>query len=128
MNIETQKYFTKTEANNALCYVRKITEDIIQKWKTVLAMDEHERTKHIGAMKKEAPLSLTENTLLIDDIQYHTKELEEVGCQIQDFSTGTVLFPTLVRGREGYFLWRYGEEKVEHLYEKANTHKIAVTK
>jgi hypothetical protein len=124
MTIETQKYFTKTEANNALCYVRKITEDIIRKWEAVLSMNEEERTKHLGAMNKDAPLSLAGNTLLIDAIQYHTKELEKVGCRIQDFSTGMVLFPTLVRGREGYLVWQYGEHTVERVYEKAHTHTI----
>lgn len=119
MNIQTQKSFTQTEANKALGYVRKITEDIVQKWNLILSLSDEERNKHLEALEfTEEPKLLLDTKLLIEDIKYHTKELSNVGCLVRDLGKGIILFPTQIQGKDGYFVWKHGEEKVEKVYEK----------
>lgn len=119
MNTLKQKTFTQTEANNALAYVQKITEDIIRKWEVVLSLSDDQRKVQLESLEQECDSSMLPHTKsLMNDIKYHTQELSKVGCHIRDFKKGVVLFPTSVHGKSGYFVWEYGESKVERMYER----------
>ena len=77
-----------------------------------------------GGMADEDARSFRRITKLREQIQwlseaisYHITEIETVGCLMKDFSNGLIDFPALQNGREVYFCWKFGEDRVSHWHE-----------
>lgn len=114
-----EKYFTLEEANRALALVQPIVADILSK------MQEAE-TLH-AEVKKEKTLPLLSETellaklnrveKLLNDIEYHMTELEEVGAFLKDLKLGLVDFPYIYNGNVVFLCWKLGEEEVHYWHE-----------
>ena len=48
------------------------------------------------------------------------EELESLGVLLRQPEEGSIEFPTLLRGREAFLLWRHGDEGI-HFYREADS-------
>lgn len=114
-----QKYFTIEEATKALTLVRPIVMDILHKMQ--LAQQKHEEVKieksRVQINEVELLVKLREAEKLLNEIEYHMKELESIGVLLKDLRTGFVDFPCLHAGRIIYLCWIPEENSVSHWHE-----------
>jgi len=125
--LETKKYFTIEEANNALPLVRAIVTDIVSKYAEV-----SERKARLDQIRQSrqstgrGPHDLYREELVqveeeldreITRLQEFIEELEELGVELKDISRGLIDFRSMMDGREVYLCWLLGEEEVGHWHE-----------
>ena len=117
-----RKYFTLDQANRTLPLVRKIVADITSlhpKWRDLVY-----RYELVAA---QADPKLGESAEQLDlraqiegvarQINEYLIELEEIGCVFKGFEEGLVDFYGQLDGREMFWCWKQGEERVTHWHE-----------
>jgi hypothetical protein len=117
-----KKYFTLDQANRTLPLVRKIVADITSlhpKWRDLVY-----RYELVAA---QADPKLGESAEQLDlraqiegvarQINEYLIELEEIGCVFKGFEEGLVDFYGQLDGREMFWCWKQGEERVTHWHE-----------
>jgi hypothetical protein len=116
------KYFTIAEAERTLPLVRRIVADITTlypRWRELV----HRYELAAAAAKPEwgespEQLSLHQE---IDDlaarITEYQAELERVGCVFKGFEEGLVDFYGKLDGRDIFWCWKQGEERIGHWHE-----------
>jgi hypothetical protein len=115
------RFFTLAEANRTLPLVRRIVEDIASYypgWKDLVAQYEL-----IAAQARpewgESPEQLSIKAQ-IDDVARKINEclveLEQVGCEFKG-EEGLVDFHGKLEGREIFWCWKLGEDRITHWHE-----------
>lgn len=114
-----EKYFTIEDANRALTLVSPIVRDILSKMsKAQKIHDDVKKEKSLPDMSEaELMKKLAQCEKLLNEIEYHMKELENVGAILKDLKLGLVDFPCVHEGRIVYLCWKAYEEKVSHWHE-----------
>ena len=115
---QRQRLFTIESANRALVLVRKVVQDIVDRYGELMRL----RTE-----REELSLTITtEDRLekLQERIEQATAalnepcaELREIGCELKDWACGLVDFPAMHQGRKVWLCWRLGESTVAHWHE-----------
>jgi hypothetical protein len=120
----SKKFFTVSEANNALPLVRAIVQDI-----TALACELRERHERLVRLKPDDRSRLSEAheeelqqvraelERGQEKMEEYVRELAQLGVELKDYFTGLIDFPSLINGRAVYLCWRLGEEEVAHWHE-----------
>ena len=116
------KYFTVAEANRTLPLVRRIVSDITAlypRWRDLVY-----RYELVAAQARpefgESPEQLDLRHQIDGvawDINRYLQELEAVGCVFKGFAEGLVDFHGQIDGRDVFWCWKQGEEKIEHWHE-----------
>ena len=116
------KYFTAAEANRTLPLVRRIVDDI-----TMLYPEWRELVNQYELVAAQAKAEWGESTeqialrLRIEDIARritaYLAELETVGCVFKGFQEGLVDFYGKLDGRDVFWCWKQGEERIEHWHD-----------
>lgn len=116
------KYFTTDEANRTLPFVRRIVSDITSlypDWRELVS-----RYELAAAQAKpewgESPDQLALRSQIEDiarRITAYLAELEAVGCVFKGFQEGLVDFYGKLDGRDVFWCWKQGEERIEHWHE-----------
>jgi hypothetical protein len=117
-----RKYFTLAEANNTLPLVTRIVEDITvlyPRWRELI-----DRYEYAAAQARPEWGESTEQRDLhheiedvAGDVNRFLEELEQVGCVFKGFEPGLVDFYGKLDGRDVFWCWRVGEERIEHWHE-----------
>ncbi len=117
-----RKYFTLAEANRTLPLVKRIVTDLIAlhpQWRDLVAQYEL-----VAAQARPEWGESTEQLALrgrIDDIARQINdflsELEQIGCLFKGFDPGLVDFYGKLDGKEMFWCWKVGEERIEHWHE-----------
>ena len=109
-----KKYFTVTEANQALAYVRPVTRDLMDCYAHVVDIrrriekpDDFDSREHLEAEYETTMDRLSE---LVD-------ELHLVGVELKDFERGLIDFPSVHDDREIYLCWQFKDDHVEAWHE-----------
>lgn len=123
----TTKRFTIDEAHAMLPLVRSIVADICQVFRHVTGRrsDLHRLlrrgSKNSGRFYadevQESRADLQEE---YDQIWQYRAELETLGVVLRQPEEGCIEFPTMVDGREAYYLWQLGEDSISY-YRDAET-------
>ena len=116
------KYFTADEANRTLPLVRRIVSDITAlypEWRELVS-----RYELAVAQAKpewgESPEQIELRTRIEDVARRITAflaELEAVGCVFKGFQEGLVDFYGKLDGRDVFWCWKQGEERIGHWHE-----------
>ena len=103
------KYFTVSEANKTLPFLKKILSDI---------SDSSIELKHYADEIRNSPEEDPRVKRLIVSINGFISELEEIGCQYKDwnFTIGLVDFPAFIDGNEVLLCWRSDEENIRYYH------------
>jgi hypothetical protein len=109
--------FTVERARRALVYVRRVTADIVARYRELLDLraqcgDEDALAASPDLAALHARLERCAHTLG----QLH-RELLDVGCVLKDWRTGLVDFPAVYDGRRVWLCWRLGEPTIAHWHE-----------
>lgn len=109
-----RKYFSLDQANRALPYISRITEDIRRCYRRAVGLQE----------KLDQPVPEDDIGLLREDyedtighLNRYVDELHDVGVELKDYEVGLVDFPALHEGREIFFCWKSGEDHIEAWHE-----------
>ncbi len=120
------------EANRMLPLLRQIVEDVMVHWERIIqkrteleflekggesagrVSDPEQRQNSIQHLKFDL-------NRLIDKINGYIREVEELGCFIEEFKRGIVNFPSLYNGRKIFLCWKPGEATVSHWHELDET-------
>ncbi len=125
------------DAQRMLPLLRRIVTDITQKWELIIykrteleclekgidsAQDEmspQERKEKIETLKVEL-------NQLIDKINSYIREVEDLGCFVEEFKRGIINFPSLYNGRKIFLCWVPGEETIGFWHELDESFKDRV--
>ncbi len=123
------KVISIQEANRMLPLLRLIVRDIIKHWemiiskRTELECIEKEMQPRAGSRDQEPESSRqvadlkTDLNYLIDRINNYIREVEQLGCFVEEFKRGIINFPSLFHGRKVFLCWKPDEEDVSHWHE-----------
>jgi hypothetical protein len=117
-----RKYFTLAEANRTLPLVKRIVSDIVAlhpRWRDLVGQYEL-----VAAQAKpewgESPEQIELRTRIdavAREIDQYLAELASVGCVFKGFEQGLVDFYGTLDGRDVFWCWRVGEDRIEHWHE-----------
>ena len=118
-NTNMEKYFTVEAANRALALVSPIVRDIMTKMREAQSFRETVKQDKASPSASEVTLleKLNKAEKLLNQVEYHMKELESVGVLLKDLQRGLVDFPCLYDGRIVYLCWMFGEEHINFWHE-----------
>ena len=117
-----KKYFTLDQANKTLPLVRKIVSDITTlhpKWRDLVYRYElvaAQSDPKWGESPEQASLR-TEIEQVARQISEYMLELEEIGCVFKGFEEGLVDFYGQLDGRDMFWCWKQGEERISHWHD-----------
>jgi len=115
---EHEHLFTVESANQALVLVRQVVEDIVLCYQRVTSLAER-RDQLAGS--NAAPKALQTIAAEMDSAAQRLKklqgELEDVGCELKDWSQGLVDFPAMRAGKKILLCWKLGEASITHWHE-----------
>ena len=117
-----KKYFTLDQANKTLPLVRKIVSDITTlhpKWRDLVNRYElvaAQSDPKWGESPEQVSLH-TEIEHVARQISEYMLELEEIGCVFKGFEEGLVDFYGQLEGRDMFWCWKQGEERISHWHE-----------
>jgi len=112
-----QKYFTLSEANEALKIIRPLIDDVQAIRQKILANQPEawpavEKSAGNGGNKALSKLVDGFEKL---DVLIH--QILDTGVQIKDINAGLLDFSAMRNGREVYLCWQYGEEDIAFWHE-----------
>lgn len=113
------KFFSISQANKSLALVTPIVSDIQTKWAEVKKLKEDCDAIVLNHLGTEDLLNEKEDRLddLLEEIENHIKELQEIGAEFKGFDEGLVDFPAKIDTRMIYLCWRMGEENISCWHE-----------
>jgi len=108
-------------ANKMLPLLKSIVKDVMRLWNSILEQRKiFEEAEAKGEDTEDMKSSLNN---LIDTINQYIKEVESLGCFIEEFKRGIVNIPSLCHGRKIFLTVKPIEEtKVEFWHELDETH------
>jgi len=123
------------DANRMLPLLRQIVLDIMSHWEQIIA-----KRTDLECLEKEiqsAPANLrgresrisdlkADLNYLIDKINTYIREVEDLGCFVEEFRRGIINFPSLFHGRKVFLCWKPDEAEVVHWHELDETFKDRV--
>jgi len=122
------KLISIEEANRMLPLLRRIVGDITRNWEQII----YKRTEleclekgvdsagsSLSSKDRDSSLQGLKQELngLIDRINNYIREVEDLGCFVEEFKRGIINFPSLYNGRKVFLCWKPEEESVGHWHE-----------
>jgi len=102
---------TIEEANKMIPLLKSITEDVKNTWSKILK----DRVA-LESNRDDDSLKEVLNTS-IDKINGYIREIEELGCFMEEFKRGVVNFPSLYLGRKIFLCWNSEEDSIKYWHE-----------
>lgn len=117
------KYFSLETANRALILLRPIVLDIVRKMKEAQSLQQIVQHQKNNPETSEVALldNLSRAEKLLNEVEYHMKELENVGVFLKDLEKGIVDFPCLREGKIVYLCFRIDEESIHFWHEMSGS-------
>ena len=122
VSIVPRKHFTLAEANKTLPLVKRVVADITSlhpKWRDLVYKYElaaAQARPDWGESKEQLDLR-AKIEAIARQIQDYLLELEQIGCVFKGFEQGLVDFYGKLDGREIFWCWKQGEERISHWHE-----------
>src|ERR1051326_2596913 len=102
-----KKHFSLEEANRALPYISRITDDIRTSYRRAVTLQEQ-----LDQPVPEDDVQPLRNEYddTISRLNRYVDELHDVGVELKDYEVGLVDFPSTYEGREILLCWKSGED------------------
>ncbi|MGE3163778.1 MAG: DUF2203 domain-containing protein [Planctomycetota bacterium] len=118
------KILSLEEANRMLPLLERIVRDLMKTWNGIIqkrtelellekspeSLRDPQRDEQVQELKGDL-------NRLIDRINGYIREVEELGCFVEEFKRGIINFPSLYVGRKVFLCWKPGDEGVQHWHE-----------
>jgi hypothetical protein len=117
-----RKYFTLSEANRTLPLVKRIVSDIVSlhpRWRDLVSQYEivAARARPEWGESPEQVGLRTRIDAAAREIDQYLAELAQIGCVFKGFEEGLVDFYGKIEGRDIFWCWKVGEDRIEHWHE-----------
>lgn len=111
------KYYTPKEANNLLEIVRPMVGEMM-----TIAKKIQDNQPELWALAEKSAGNggnATLSKLLPDFDRLHQllHQIQDIGIEVKDLTTGLIDFVALKDDREVYLCWKYGEEQIRFWHE-----------
>lgn len=113
--------FTIEQANKMLPLIKSITANIMESWAAILV-----KRNEMEAIEKKmkVPQELKDElNYIIDKVNGYIKEVEDLGCLVEEFRRGIINFPSLFNGRKVFLNWSHQDASVQYYHELDETFK-----
>jgi len=111
------KYYTPKEANEALTIVRPMLAELMQIGERIRA----HQPEYWSVVQKSAGNggnpALSKLLPDFDRLDALLHEIQDMGVEVKDLTTGLIDFVGLRDGREVYLCWKYGEDSIQFWHE-----------
>jgi hypothetical protein len=106
--------------------LRQIVKDITTNWELIIykrteleCLEKGVDAPSISTEERETTLQSLKQELnyLIDRINNYIREVEDLGCFVEEFKRGIINFPSLYNGRKVFLCWKPDEDSVVHWHE-----------
>lgn len=112
------RYFTVESAQGALVLVRKITQEIVEGYRVLMALrterEELARRECTSGQLDALEARIQDTVDLLNTLQ---DELSDIGVELKDWSEGLVDFPALYDDRKVLLCWKLGEDRIGFWHE-----------
>src|SRR5215207_10127780 len=111
------RYFTLSDANQALTTIRPLIDEIQPIRQKILINQPEAWTsieKSVGNGGSRALSAIVQDFERLDVLVHH---ILDTGVLIKDINIGLLDFPALKDGREVYLCWQYGEPDIAYWHE-----------
>ena len=116
------------ESKRMLPLLNQIVRDIMEHWNMIITkraeLESLEKFQDAnGNSQNEGKIHEVKQELnyLIDKINQYIKEVESLGCFVEEFKRGIVNFPSLYHGRKIFLCWHPEEDTVSFWHELDET-------
>ena len=111
------KYFTISEANRALLILRPMMKEMM-----AIAEKIRSRQPELWSLVEKSAgnggnVELSKMLPDFDKLDALLHQVQDMGVQVKDLTSGLVDFVALREGREVYLCWKYDEESVQFWHE-----------
>ena len=133
------KVISIQDANKMLPLLRQIVVDIMTHWEQIISkrtelecLEKEFQNSSEGGAPRDAERSKSIADLkadlnyLIDKINNYIREVEDLGCFVEEFRRGIINFPSLFHGRKIFLCWNPDDPDVAHWHELDETYKDRV--
>ncbi|MCI0650736.1 MAG: DUF2203 domain-containing protein [Planctomycetes bacterium] len=112
------------EANRMLPLLERIVRDIMKTWEQII--QKRTELEYLEKSPEAAAATNREDQVqelkadlnrLIDRINGYIREVEELGCFVEEFKRGVINFPSLYIGRKVFLCWKPGDARVSYWHE-----------
>ena len=116
------KYFTLAEANRTLPLVKRVVSDILSlhpQWRDLVSQYEllvAQAKPEWGESAEQVQLR-SRISDVAREIDRYLAELAQIGCVFKGFDQGLVDFYGKLEGRDIFWCWKAGEDRIEHWHE-----------
>ncbi len=115
------KILSLEEANRMLPLLDKIVNDIMKTWEEIIRkrteLECIEKNPNQGTDDNRIQELKSDLNRLIDRINGFIREVEELGCFVEEFKRGIINFPSLYVGRKVFLCWKPGDSEVRYWHE-----------
>jgi len=117
-----RKYFALAEANRTLPLVKRIVGDIVvlhPQWRDLVSRYEvvaAQAKPEWGESREQIDLR-NQIERVAREINAYLQELEQIGCVFKGFDEGLVDFYGKLDGRDVFWCWKQGEDRIDHWHE-----------
>ncbi len=112
------------EANRMLPLLARVVGDIVRVWDQIIlkrteleCIEKNSDRTESANRQDEVQEFKNELNRLIDRINGYIREIEDLGCFVQEFKRGVINFPSLYVGRKVFLCWKPGDGEVRHWHE-----------
>ena len=117
-----RKYFTLADANRTLPLVKRIVGDITAlypTWRDLVYRYEYAAAQARPEWGESAEQQSLRGQIedVARSINGYLEELEQVGCVFKGFEQGLVDFYGKLDGREVFWCWKVGEDRIEYWHD-----------
>jgi hypothetical protein len=113
-----RRSFTPEEAERSLVFIRKVVGDVLQEYRRLLDLQEVTDTAQRDGRDSDGDQARRSMIAAVERIQKYVEELDMVGVELRDWTTGVVDFPCNAGGRKVSLCWKYGERRINSWYEE----------
>jgi hypothetical protein len=118
------KILSIEESNRMLPLLQVIVRDVMKCWDSIIyKRSQLELLEKSLAATRESKWEQQLQDLkielnrLIDRINGYIREVEELGCFVEEFKRGVINFPSLYLGRKVFLCWTPGDPEVRYWHE-----------
>ena len=122
MNADNE--FTLEGASRTIPLISRIARDVMAKHQELQELrDQYRDSLPVDSIPEETEesddLYQLDEQQMVHMLQIHAfeKEIAEIGGVLRNAVHGEVDFPCVIDGKQGYFCWLPGDEKVAHWHE-----------
>jgi len=114
--------FTLEQANKMLPLIKSITANIVEAWAGII--EKRKKIEEFGALNlQRLELLKEEINHFIDRLNGYIKEIEDLGCFVEEFRRGIINLPSLSNGRRVFLNWYPGDQSISYFHELDETFK-----